>query len=358
VPPIKGVTIHKIELESFRLPHLLRCFEAALRVRRLLRRLRPQVLHVHYIGWNAWVAALTGFRPLVLTAWGGDVLAELGAFDMLAQRLLTPFAIRAAALLTADATPLAEVLDRYRGHAPPALLIRFGADRERFHPQVPTEHLRQSLNLGDGPVVFSPRSFIPIYRIEVIIRAWPEVVSQIPEARLLLKSSVAEADYSASLRQLVSDLGIDSSVRFVGSTDYSQMPAFYNLASATVSVPFCDGLPATAMEALACGSPLVVSDLPWAKDVITHGQNGMVVPVDDPSTLAGVLLQLLRDQLLQREVVRGGLAYSAEFGDWHCEMTRMERAYETIVKPCAASEAKRWAVKIAVTAAVLGGHIS
>ena len=331
-PPIDDVTVHRIKWDRPLRPQGVRCLEAALRVRRLLGRLRPQLLHVHYISWNAWVAALSGFRPLALTAWGGDLLAELGAFDSPIQRLLTPFAIRSADLLTGDATPLVEVLDRYRRPESQAMHVRFGADRGRFRPGIPSEHLRRELDLGDGPVVFSPRHFIPIYRIETIIKAWPEVVASIPKARLLLKTHLADGEYAASLHRLVDDLRVRASVRFVGSTTYDAMPAFYNLASCTVSVPAFDGLPATAMEALASGSALIVSDLPWSKGVIDHEVNGIVVPADDPAVLSGALMRLLRDDSLRKKVVAGGLAYSAESGDWHTEMFAMERAYEKVIK--------------------------
>jgi glycosyltransferase involved in cell wall biosynthesis len=334
-PSIEGVTIHEIKWKSLPLPwgrELSRYLPGVLRVRSILKRLKPQLLHVHYIDSHAWIAALTGFRPLVLTAWGGDILAEQGAFDTLLQRLLTPSTIRSSTLLTADATPLIDVLGRYRRHSSRIQLIRFAPDRERFYPMPPNSNLRKALDLGDGPVVFSPRSFKPVYRIETIVRAWPEVVAQIPDARLLLKSYFAEAEYTSKLHKLVSDLDITSSVRFAGETDYEALPAYYNLASVTVSVPYSDGLPATALEALACGSALVVSDLSWTRGTITHEQNGMLVPLDDPGALSAVLLRLLRDHSLRRRIITGGLAFIAEFGDWQDEMCRMQRAYELVIR--------------------------
>ena len=333
-PPLPRVTIHEVPKgPKLPLPRAQGIFYypvAAWRTRRILRRLRPQLLHAHYISEHAWVGALSGFRPLVLTAWGGDILADQGAFDRRIQRLLTPFAIRAAALLTADAAPLVEMLDRYRRPQTPVLLIRFGADRTRFHPGIDTSALRQELDLGAGPVVFSPRSFQPIYRIETIIRAWPAVIAQRTDARLLLKSFVADPSYTAQLHRLVDDLEIASSVRFVGTTDYATMPAFYNLAAVTVSVPASDGLPATALEAMACGSPLVVSDLPWTTGVIEHERNGLLVPTDDRAALTAAILRLLDDDALRRRIIEGGLTFSAEHGDWAGEMRKVERAYAGI----------------------------
>jgi L-malate glycosyltransferase len=335
-PPLPGVTIHEVhkgpKLPLPRAQGLLYYPVAAARTRRIVARLRPALLHAHYISEHAWVAALSGFRPLVLTAWGGDVLAEQGALDRRSQRLLTPFAIRAAALLTADAAPLVAVLDRYRRPTTPVLLIRFGADHALFHPGVATAALRQALDLGAGPVVFSPRSFQPVYRIELIVRAWPLVIAQRPDARLLLKSYFADPAYAARLQQLVAELGIADSVRFAGATDYDALPAYYNLAAATVSVPASDGLPATVLEALACGSALVVTDLPWTHGVIVHEQNGLLVPPGDVVAITTALLRLLNDAELRQRLVANGLTFSAAHGDWDGEMRKMEQGYRGLVQ--------------------------
>jgi glycosyltransferase involved in cell wall biosynthesis len=210
------------------------------------------------------------------------------------------------------------------------VLIRFGADRTLFHPGIDTTALRQELDLGGGPVVFSPRSFHPIYRIETIARAWPAVVAQRPDARLLLKSYIADPDYTALLHRLVRELGIEGAVRFVGFTEHAALPAYYNLAAITVSVPASDGLPATALEAMACGSALVVTDLPWTTGIVAHERNALLVPVDDPTALAAALLRLLDDDALRRRIVENGLATFAEYGDWNHEMGKMERAYEEV----------------------------
>src|SRR5262245_31758707 len=59
------------------------------RVRRLLQAIAPDLLHAHFIKYYGWLAARSGFHPLIITAWGGDILAEQGAFS-LGGRWLTP----------------------------------------------------------------------------------------------------------------------------------------------------------------------------------------------------------------------------------------------------------------------------
>ena len=70
-----------------------------------------------------------------------------------------------------------------------------------------------------------------------------------------------------------------------------------------------------------------MTDLPWARGVVTHEHNGLLVPVDDPAALAAALLRLLDDEPLRRHIIANGLAFSAAHGDWAGEMRKMERAY-------------------------------
>lgn len=334
-PPLPGVTVHEIpkgpKLPLPRGQGLLYYPAAALRARRILRRLRPRLLHAHYISEHAWVAALSGFRPLVLTAWGGDVLPEQGAYDRRIQRLLTPFAIRSAALLTANAESLARVLDRYRRPATPVLVVRHGVDRARFRPGIDATPLRRALDLGPGPVVFSPRSFQPIYQIETIMRAWPAVAASRPDARLVFASFAADPAYAARMRQLACDLGVQSSVRFAGQIEHTAMPAYYNLATVTVSVPASDGMSVTAQEAMACGSPLIVSALPSVAGIIEQERNGLLVPVADERGLAAAIARLLDDEPRRRRIAAANLAWAAEHADYDAEMRKMERAYRELI---------------------------
>lgn len=334
-PNVPGVTIHEIP-KGPRLPlprgqGVLYYPVAALRTRQILRNVRPHLLHAHYISEHAWVAALSGFRPLVLTAWGGDVLAEQGAFDRRIQRMLTPFAIRKAALLTANAEALRQVLDRYRRPSVPTLVIRHGVDRARFHPHIDSTALRAHLDLGNGPVVFSPRSLQPIYQIETIAHAWPSVVAQHPDARLVLVGFTTDPAYANHIRHLIDAAGVAQTVRFAGTIAHDDMPIYYNLATITVSVPASDGMSVTAQEAMACASPLILADLPSAAGIIAHEQNGLLVPVGNAIALAAAINRLLNDTPLRTHIATTNSVWAARYADERIEMGKMERAYWDLI---------------------------
>ena len=150
------------------------------------------MLHAHSVADPGWFAALSGFHPLVLTAWGSDVLLGLRRGPRL-NRWLTRYALHRADLLTADAR---SVLDAARPHLRPGArveLIRFGVDTRAFSPGVDATW-RARLALESGPVLLSIRQCHPLYNIDVIIRAFARIREEIPDARLLVKLVSQDAD--------------------------------------------------------------------------------------------------------------------------------------------------------------------
>ena len=228
----------------------------------LLRQIQPDVLHAHSVADPGWFAALSGFHPLVLTAWGSDVLLGLHRGPRL-HRWLTRNALHRADLLTADAR---SVLDVARPHLRPGArveLIRFGVDTRAFSPGVDATW-RARLALESGPVLLSIRQCHPLYNIDVIIRAFARIREEIPDARLLVKlvSQDADTPYLAEMRALADQLALGDAVVYVPQVAYAEIPDLYRAADLVLSVPSSDGLPVSVLEAMACGTPVIASDLP------------------------------------------------------------------------------------------------
>jgi len=78
-----------------------------------------------------------------------------------------------------------------------------------------------------------------------------------------------------------------------------EMSSTLALAAIVVLPSYREGLPKVLLEAAACGKPLIATDVPGCRDIVTHGVNGLLVPVRDPAALAAAIDSLLRDSLLR-----------------------------------------------------------
>jgi glycosyltransferase involved in cell wall biosynthesis len=183
--------------------------------------------------------------------------------------------------------------------------------------------------------VFSPRICWPHYNIETIVRGFALLRRERKDAVLVLVRYLAERfpDYSRQMDTLIAELGLQEHVRSVPAIPNLEMPDYFRLANATVSIPSADGTPMTAMESLACGTPVVMGDLA-AYDPQVFGDGDSVPRVDpqDAADLARVLVRLAQDDQLRSRLVRRGLEIVEQHADEDRELDRMEACYRSLLK--------------------------
>jgi glycosyltransferase involved in cell wall biosynthesis len=144
---------------------------------------------------------------------------------------------------------------------------------------------------GDGPLVLAVTSLRAQKRVDVFLRALPEVFAEIPMARAAV---VGNGPEERSLRLLAERLGLSRSGRlaivpFTGpAARYLKCAEVYSLSSAFESLPI--GI----LEALACGVPQVATDVGGVSEAIGD-DTGILVAPEDPTALARALVELLRD---------------------------------------------------------------
>jgi glycosyltransferase involved in cell wall biosynthesis len=292
-----------------------------LRLAWLLMRHRPHVVHVHWAHFATLATVWKG--PLAVTVWGSDVYRRDKFSD--AEWHALGRALRRAQCVTCDSDDLeARLCGEF--DLPPASVhvIQWGVDTHLFSPGEPSADFVQALELEGRGVIFSARNFTPLYNQETIVRAFARLVPGRPDLVLVMKRYGGDRGYVATIRALVTELGLDDRVRFCEGVPYERMPDFYRSAAVTVSVPFSDATPMALLEAMACGSVPVVSDLPSLREWVRDGENGRLVPADDVDALAAAIARALDDPELRRRAVDTNLRFVAEHASQDAHMRRME----------------------------------
>lgn len=292
-------------------------------IRRALREVRPEILHAHSLARYGWMADLSGFRPLVITVWGTDVL-KAGSTTWWARRR-SGRALAAASLVTAVSRPLADAAVHLGARADRVTIIQFGVDPELFLPGPPDEALRRRLDLVGRRVVFAPRALRPLYRQGVVV----EALAELPEdVVVVFGEGGQDVGERARLEARAIELGVADRLRFGPAIPHAEMPRYYRLADTVVSVPESDAFPVTALEAMATGVPLVLSDLPSARDGLAGIDPGALVPVGDGPATAEAILTRLELTVAARAALAGRLRAAAiERGDTRTNLLRMETEY-------------------------------
>lgn len=205
--------------------------------------------------------------------------------------------------------------DRYAGmrnRIRKVVRVTNGVDHDRFGPvrQAEIQALRQEWRLTGKPVVAYVGTMSLIsHPIDLLINAFVETRKAIPGALLLL---VGSGDDYPFLTALVSKVGLEDSVRFVGPVEPHQVPAY--LAVADVSVdPVHDDLNARArsplkvFESLAVGTPVVTGDVGDRREILQGGAAGELVEPGQAAALAEGIIKVLTDHQLRYEMEQNAL---------------------------------------------------
>lgn len=298
-------------------------FKALPEVRRVARRVaadfKPHLVHGHYVtSYGLWAAACGLRLPKVLTAWGSDILVTPRESRLM--RMIVRWSLRRADLITADSIEMVDEIASYHPSAPVHQIL-WGADTGKFLPAPPAPDFE----------VVSLRVWEPNYNIDLIIEAFARFVSLRPhsQARLHL---LGGGPLQGALEERVAALRLLQQVRFHGRLGDVEMIEAIQRCRASVSVPTSDATSVSVLESMACGLPIIASDLPANRQWV-DSRGGWLTPVRDIDALTQALLDAHDDptaatlkgvhnrRRIEREASRRG------------QMDRMWQLYLQILKP-------------------------
>jgi glycosyltransferase involved in cell wall biosynthesis len=298
-----------------RLINALRFRRAGLR--ELLAGLRPEVLQGHYVVEHGFFAALSGFRPLVVSAWGSDLFQGPRTA---AGAAIARYVIKRADLVTGNDGALVREAMRLGAGPEKVAVVRLGLGREFLDaPMV-------SVNLGQesGPAtIISDRALEPLYNVDIVIRAFAMLRNRMPAAQLVVAH---DGSQRSRLEALARELGQAASIDFVGRVDADRLKKLLSASHVYVSVPSSDSLSLSTMEAMACGAFPVVTDLA-SQEWVVHAVNGMRVPARDARGLALALEEALANGDRRRGAALENRRRVEAEGSLERSMGVMERHY-------------------------------
>ena len=172
-----------------------------------------------------------------------------------------------------------------------------------------------------SPIVLSLRAHEPLYRVDDLFEAWPNVLDRRPDAMLLIGNS---GSLTEKFEETVKRRGLQPSVRFLGRIPESDLPALLRSAKTYVSTSPIDGTSVTMLQAMACGVPVVVTDTENNRSWITHRESGYLFEPGDSNNLAEQLHQSLAAELQDhRNMANTARSTVVERADWTANTKRL-----------------------------------
>lgn len=288
------------------------------RIRRIVRDIAPDLVVGYRVASYGYVAAMTGFHPIVVVAQG--------------QYIVAPHHARAKRYFVGRALKGADLVHSWAPHVT-RKLEEFGADPKKIltqHRGIDLTVFTEGAGLGDAPpAVVATRGLWRWYRVDVVVRAIAlarEKVSDITGT--IAGTGPAEGE----LRGLVGELGADDYVSFAGSVPHGVLPQLLHRSSIYVSAVPTDGVSASLLEAMATGCFPIVRDNDANRHWVENGVNGYLVPGDDPAAYADCIVSAATDNDMRRRAVAANRRIVEERGDLSRNMKTIERAYLDLIE--------------------------
>ena len=243
------------------------------------------LIDAHYLFPDGVAAAslARAFRkPFVITARGSDVRV-LTKYSLARRQILSTIH-RAAQVITVSAALRDDLIalgadgDRIR-------VLRNGVDLSMFSPGDRVA-CRTAIGLSGKPVVASVGRLVDLKGHDLVIRA----ILNVPDATLVIVGSGPE---ERRLKALAQDLGVAQRVRFLGQVGQDRLRDVYTAADVLVLASTHEGWPNVLLEAMACGCPVVVTDIDGMREVVQSSDGGILVESRTPEALGSGITSML-----------------------------------------------------------------
>lgn len=308
------------------------------------KNLQYDLIHSHY--WMSGVAALE-----LKAAWQAPVVHMFHTLGLMKQRVArSPSEVEgdyrlkgekdvlrmADRIVAATPAELAQLQWLYQADTRKIVIIPPGVDISRFYP-IPPDEAKEAIGVPpcESMLLYVGR-IEPLKGIDVLIEALAVLQAENTTVCLVVIGGDPENGEQAPneemerLQSMCRQAGLKDLVTFLGKRSQDSLPYYYSAAEAVVVPSHYESFGMVALEAMACGTPVVASQVGGLAFLVQDGVTGYTVPVDDPQALAHRLLDLLQDHELRSRLGAQALVVAHQYA-WEKIATRMIQLYRKLV---------------------------
>ncbi|MFE8701695.1 glycosyltransferase [Cytobacillus sp. FJAT-54145] len=312
------------EVDTFTLPKLLpgklSYISSVFALKKVIKEFKPDILHAHYVSSYGFIGALANYKPFYVSVWGRDIFQFPQQSKV--NKNIVEYTLRKADVICSTSHIMAKETNKYTSKN--IYVTPFGVDLNKFKP---LSESRSDEQLTVGTV----KALSDKYGIGDLIKAFAEVFQSKQNVNLLI---VGEGPQKSEYEQLTEKLGIAHVTTFTGRVPNDEVPTYINKMNvfAVPSTEDSESFGVAAVESMACGVPVVVSNVGGLPEVVLEGKTGYVVPKENPKELAKAIHALLDDKHKSEEMGLNGIEHVKANYNWIDNANGMLELYEQTLK--------------------------
>ncbi|MGM7702940.1 glycosyltransferase [Pseudalkalibacillus sp. Hm43] len=289
----------------------------------IINKEQPDLLHAHYVSSYGLIGSRVNFKPFVVSVWGSDI------YDFprrnLINRNVIRYVLKQADVICATSNALMNETLNYVQDKP-LVITPFGVDTTRFSPKDHHNENRKTVTVG---IV---KGMEEKYGIEYLIKAFRYLKNQltVEEFSNLHLKIVGDGPSLEYYKRLAKKYRLENTITFTGKVPHDQVPQVISDMDIFVVPSLIESFGVAAVEAQACGVPVIASDVGGLPEVVLDGKTGYIVPPKDPKAIAKKITQLMIDPALRKKMGEQGVQHIKQQYSWNQNAELMRTLYEDI----------------------------
>jgi len=287
----------------------------------ILKEIKPDLVHAGPIQSVSILPAMAGFHPLVSMSWGFDMLQD--ADRDLFWKWATRYVLKRTDRLFCDCQTVKVKAVAWGFPEEKVSVFPWGVDLSLFKPAVKQKKNEKEL------VFLSTRSWEPRYGIDVALKGFALAVHKNQNLRLIMLSSGSQAGW---VRKFIRENRIEQNVELHGQINNETLSDIYHSAHIYLTASHVDGSSVALMEALACGTPALVSDIPSNLEWVKDGVEGWVFKDGDAANLAKTILRIASQPEMVSTASINARQTAEQKADWKKNFAILLEGYDRAVE--------------------------
>ena len=323
IQEIKGIKIYHYP------PKLLKkslFFNKVFHFKKVIKMIKPDILHSVNVTNVSFLAALTGFHPHLVMPMGSEILIYPAKNKLV--KIINNFVFSKADWVTCDAEYVkSKIIIDYKYDKNKITVFPWGIELDMFQTSNSKNILREKLGWADKTIIVMNRHFEMVYDHVTMIKAFRLSIRENNGLRLLL---IGGGYLKEKISELISEFKLDEYVFMTGRVSRDEMVLLLNESDIYLSTSISDGTSVSLLEAFACNKPVIVSDIPCNREWVKNGKNGYLANIRDEFDFSDAIIKLSKDLNLQKSMGKQNGIIARDKADWSKNFKKLELIYNTI----------------------------
>ncbi len=288
-------------------------------LKKAIREFQPDILHAHYATSYGLIGALSGFHPYIISVWGEDVYKFPNASGL--HKSLLKYNLKKADEILSTSDIMRNETRKYTHKD--IMVTPFGVDTNEFRK-------KEAKKEKDTIYIGTIKAMEDKYGIRYIIEATKLLVQRIKNKKLKVLM-VGPGTQIDRYKEIVKEQKLEHVIEFTGRISFTEVSNYHNLLDVflNVSVDDSESFGVAVVEAMACETPVIVSDVGGLKEVVDHGEYGIVVKKRDAEAIATAVEKIINDEVYANTVTAKARQHVLKKYDFNVCLDKMIHIYKT-----------------------------